>query len=67
MQGTPHYARNPETKQREPDGTWEFDPGGAMRALHELDEHIRALQGEDEGGAQSFEDWLAAQEGTSRL
>lgn len=67
MQGTPHYARNPETKQREPDGVWEFDPGGAMRALHELDEHIRALQGEDEGGAQSFEDWLAAQEGTSRL
>ena len=35
MQATPHLTRNPETKQREPDGIWEFDPAGAMRALHE--------------------------------
>lgn len=34
MQATPHLTRNPETKQREPDGIWEFDPAGAMRALH---------------------------------
>ncbi len=67
MQATPHMARNPETKQREPDGTWEFDPAGAMRALHELDEHMRGLRAEaaeDESGeaVQSFEDWLAEQE-----
>ena len=65
-------ARNPETKQREPDGTWEFDPAGAMRALHELDEHMRGLQAEaaeDEEAetVQSFEDWLAEQGGSSKL
>ena len=68
MQATPHYSRNPETKQREPDGSWEFDPGGAMRALHELDEHIRALRREEETGqTQSFEDWLAEQGRSGRL
>ena len=69
MQATPHYARNPETKQREPDGTWEFDPGGAMRALHELDEHIRALRQDQDGDEQprTFEDWLAEQNGKSQL
>ena len=69
MQATPHLTRNPETKQREPAGTWEFDPAGAMRALHELDEHLRSLREEDaaEGGALSFEEWLAQQEGASAL
>ncbi len=69
MQATPHLTRNPETKQREPDGTWEFDPAGAMRALHELDEHLRSLREEEaaEGGALSFEEWLARQEGASAL
>ena len=63
MQARPHYARNPETKQREPDGTWEFDPGGAIRALHELDAHLRGLEAPEdtEGTRQSFEEWLAAQ------
>ena len=69
MQATPHYSRNPDTKQREPDGVWEFDPGGALRALHELDEHIRALQSDADGADEprSFEDWLAAQDGSGRL
>ena len=69
MQATPHLTRNPETKQREPDGVWEFDPAGAMRALHELDEHLRSLREEEaaEGGALSFEEWLARQEGASGL
>ena len=69
MQATPHMARNPETKQREPDGTWEFDPAGAMRALHELDEHIRALRQDQDGDEQprTFEDWLAEQNGKSQL
>ncbi len=71
MQATPHLSRNPDTKQREPDGTWEFDPAGAMRALHELDEHIRGLQTDPETdespeAVQSFEDWLSMQ-GDSRL
>ena len=65
----PHYARNPETKQREPDGTWEFDPGGALRALHELAGFIRGQEEpeEDAGETPSFESWLAGQEGESRL
>ena len=64
----PHLTRNPETKQREPDGIWEFDPAGAMRALHELDEHLRALREEEtEDGALSLEEWLARQEGASAL
>ncbi len=68
MQTTPHLTRNPETKQREPDGIWEFDPAGAMRALHELDEHLRALREEEtEDGALSLEEWLARQEGASAL
>lgn len=64
MQATPHLSRNPDTKQREPDGTWEFDPAGAMRALHELDEHIKGLQAEEDEEreiVQSFEDWLEEQ------
>ena len=68
MQATPHLTRNPETKQREPDGIWEFDPAGAMRALHELDEHLRTLREEEtEGGTLSLEEWLARQEGASAL
>ncbi len=68
MQAQPHYSRNPETKQREPDGIWEFDPSNAMRALHELAEHIRGLETEteDEDGP-DFETWLAEQNGGSKL
>ena len=68
MQAQPHYSRNPETKQREPDGVWEFDPGSAMRALHELAEHIRGLETgtEREEGA-DFETWLAEQNKQSGL
>ena len=70
MQATPHYARNPETKQREPDGVWEFDPGGALRALHELAGFLRGLEesdGESGAGEARFEDWLAGQERESGL
>ena len=64
----PISRATPETKQREPDGIWEFDPAGAMRALHELDEHLRALREEEtEDGALSLEEWLARQEGASAL
>ncbi len=70
MQATPHLSRNPETRQREPDGCWEFDPTGAMRALHELDEHMRALReegAEEDEGPFVFEDWLSAQGGGGKL
>lgn len=70
MQAVPHLSRNPETKQREPDGVWEFDPTGALRALHELSEHLRSLAPEEDEtapAALSFEDWLEAQDRESRL
>ena len=39
-----------------------------MRALHELDEHLRALREEEtEDGTLSLEEWLAQQEGASAL
>lgn len=65
MQATPHMSRNPETKLREPDGIWEFDPATAMRALHELDAHMEALRREAAEEAKeeelSFEEWLRQQ------
>ena len=69
MQATPHYARNPETKQREPDGTWEFDPTGALRALHELAGFLGELEAPEEetGEKPSFESWLAGQDREGRL
>ena len=69
MQATPHMARNPETKQREPDGTWEFDPTGALRALHELAGFLRELEPPEEETEEkpSFESWLAGQEKEGRL
>ena len=70
MQAVPHMSRNPETKQREPDGVWEFDPGGALRALHELAGYMHALEGQEdapETPGYTIEDWLAEQEGEGRL
>ncbi len=71
MQATPHMSRNPDTKQREPDGVWEFDPAGAIRALHELSEHIRGLRAEEDEEeperVESLEDWLERQEKGSGL
>lgn len=63
----PSHAQ-PRNKAARADGIWEFDPAGAMRALHELDEHLRALREEEtEDGALSLEEWLARQEGASAL
>ena len=70
MQAVPHYARNPETKQREPDGTWEFDTTGALRALHELAGFMRSLEGQEdapETPGYTIEEWLSEQEGEGRL
>lgn len=64
----PISRATPKQSSASPDGIWEFDPAGAMRALHELDEHLRALREEEtEDGALSLEEWLARQEGASAL
>lgn len=69
MQGTPHLSWNPETRQKEPDGLWVFDPSGAVKALHELGAHVGFGKSvEDEGKTvQRFEDWLAEQNEESKL
>ena len=69
MQAEPHMAWNPETRQKEPDGTWVFDPQGATKALHELREHMGfSRKTEEETAArETFEDWLEKQSGGSGL
>ena len=62
-QKTPVMEWNPETRQKEPNGFWEFDANGAIRALHELAEHMDFAEGE-QSAAESIEDWLARQEGS---
>ena len=62
-QKTPVLEWNPETRQKEPNGFWEFDANGAIRALHELAEHMDFAEGE-QSAAESIEDWLARQEGS---
>lgn len=62
-QKTPVLEWNPETRQKEPNGFWEFDANGAIRALHELAEHMDFAEGE-QTAAESIEDWLARQEGS---
>lgn len=60
MQGVPHMSWNPETRQKEPDGMWMFDPNGANKALHELGVHIGMFRQEEAGEKKdSFEQWLA--------
>lgn len=69
MQAVPHLSRNPETKRREPDGIWEFDPTGALRALHELAAFLKEEEGTEDAvdDRPSFESWLAEQEEEGRL
>lgn len=50
MQGQPHMSWNPETRQKEPDGLWVFDPGGATKALHELGVHVGMFKQSDKDG-----------------
>ena len=69
MQRTPVLEWNSETRQKEPNGTWAFDPNGALKAVHELYVQLGFAQGGEETGEQrkSFEDWLREQESGSRL
>ena len=62
-QKTPVLEWNPETRQKEPNGFWEFDANSAIRALHELNEHMNFADGETQT-SESIEDWLARQEGS---
>ena len=52
-QKTPVLEWNPETRQKEPNGFWEFDANGAIRALHELAEHMDFAEGE-QSAAESY-------------
>ncbi len=66
MQAAPHYSWNSETRQKEPDGFWVFDPAGAIKALTELGAHLgfRKPAEEVKAEGQSFEDWLKKQGGS---
>jgi phage terminase small subunit len=65
----PHLSWNSATRQKEPDGLWVSDDTTAIKALHELYVQLGFAQGGEETGEQrqSFEDWLAEQNGGSRL
>ncbi len=67
--GQPHLSWNDQTRQKEPDGFWLADDTTAIKALHELFVQLGFAQGGEETKEQreSFEDWLAKQEGNSRL
>ena len=69
MQKVPVLEWDHATRQKVPSGTWEFDPAGALRALHELDVQLGFAQGQEETAEQrqSFEDWLKTQDGGGRL
>ena len=69
MQRTPVLEWNSETRKKEPNGTWVFDPNGALKAVHELYVQLGFAQGGEETGEQrkSFEDWLKEQPGGGRL
>lgn len=52
-EGTPHLAWNPDTRQKEPDGTWVFDARGSIQALKLLGELTGALQKETADGGKT--------------
>lgn len=63
MEKVPSYRWNPETRKDERCGEKLLDANGAIRALHELAEHMDFAEGE-QSAAESIEDWLARQEGS---
>ena len=65
MEKVPSYRWNPETRRDECCGEKLLDANSAIRALHELNEHMDFADGE-QSASESVEDWLARQEG-SRL
>lgn len=65
MEKVPAYRWNPETRRDERSGEKLLDANSAIRALHELNEHMDFAEGE-QSAAESIEEWLARQ-GSSRL
>jgi hypothetical protein len=63
MEKVPAYRWNPETRKDERCGEKLLDANSAIRALHELTEHMNFAEGE-QSAAESIEDWLARQEGS---
>lgn len=63
MERVPNYRWNPETRRDERSGEKLLDANSAIRALHELNEHMDFAEGE-QTAAESIEDWLARQEGS---
>ena len=63
MEKVPSYRWNPETRKDERCGEKLLDANSAIRALHELNEHMNFAEGE-QSTAESIEDWLARQEGS---
>lgn len=63
MEKVPSYRWNPETRKDERCGEKLLDANGAIRALHELTEHMDFAEG-GQSAAESIEDWLARQEGS---
>ena len=61
MERVPNYRWNPETRRDERSGEKLLDANSAIRALHELNEHMDFAEGE-QTAAESIEDWLARQE-----
>lgn len=63
MERVPNYRWNPETRRDERSGEKLLDANSAIRALHELNEHMNFADGE-QTAAESIEDWLTRQEGS---
>ena len=63
MQKTPVLEWNSVTRQKEPNGTWTFDANGAIRALHELTEHMDFAE-KQTGAVESSEEWIRKQGGS---
>lgn len=63
MERVPNYRWNPETRRDERSGEKLLDANSAIRALHELNEHMNFADGETQV-SESIEDWLARQGGS---
>ena len=63
MEKVPAYRWNPETRRDERCGEKLLDANSAIRALHELNEHMNFADGE-QSTSESIEDWLERQGGS---
>ena len=63
MQAVPVMVWDDVKREKVECGIWDFNPQGAIKALHELSVQLGYAQGQEETAdqRQSFEDWLAEQ------